>query len=82
MEEMERLLEKAIKVSPPKEKAKKSREQNQKRKVEEAEIDEENEEGEDEEEEEDSMLHVISPLTSFRNPNSRRKTIPQRAPFF
>ncbi|MCI10782.1 PLATZ transcription factor family protein, partial [Trifolium medium] len=72
MEEMERLLEESIKVSPQKEKAKRSREQNLKRKVDEAGIDEQNEDGEEKEdnnkEEKDnkeSALLVNRPSASF-----------------
>jgi len=82
---MKTLLEKSIKVLTPKEKAKKSREQNLKRKLEEAEVDRENEEkGEEEEEgggeredggDKENMLPV-------NRSKSRRKGIPQRAPFF
>ncbi|KEH38903.1 PLATZ transcription factor family protein [Medicago truncatula] len=74
-EEMERLLEESIKA--PKQKAKKSREQNLKRKVDEAGINnEENEEDEENEQEErENMLPI-------QKPNSRRKGIPHRAPFF
>ncbi|KAK2369935.1 hypothetical protein QL285_083032 [Trifolium repens] len=84
MEEMERLLEESVKVSPSKEKAKSFREQNLKRKADEAGIDEENEEDEEKKEEEnkESSLLVNRPSTSFRKPNSRRKGIPHRAPFF
>ncbi|CAJ2660090.1 unnamed protein product [Trifolium pratense] len=83
MKELERLLEESIKVSPQKEKAKSSREQNLKRKVDEAGIDEENEDGEEKEEDKkESALHVNRPSASFRKPNSRRKGIPHRAPFF
>jgi hypothetical protein len=88
MEEMKRLLEESINTSPPKERAKKSHEQNLKRKVDEAGIDKNNEEKEEdnkEEKEEDtkeSALLVNRPSVSFRKPNSRRKGIPHRAPFF
>jgi Ran GTPase-activating protein (RanGAP) involved in mRNA processing and transport len=93
MKEMERLLEESLKESPPKQRAKKSHEQNLKRKFDEAGIDEENEEEEDdkeeeEEEEEDeeedkeSAFPVNRPSTSFRKPNSKRKGVPHRAPFF
>ncbi|KAK2424112.1 hypothetical protein QL285_034507 [Trifolium repens] len=87
MKEMERLLEESLKESPPKQRAKKSHEQNLKRKFDEAAIDEENEEEEDdkeEEEEEDkeSAFPVNRPSTSFRKPNSKRKGVPHRAPFF
>jgi hypothetical protein len=82
MEEMESLLEKSIKVSPQKEKAKCSREQNLKRKVDEAGIDEENDDGEEKEGNKESALLVNRPSTSFRKSNSRRKGIPHRAPFF
>jgi hypothetical protein len=79
---MERLLEKSIKVSPQKEKANSSREQNLKRKVDEAGIDEENDDGEEKEGNKESALLVNRPSVSFRKPNSRRKGIPHRAPFF
>ncbi|GAU34976.1 hypothetical protein TSUD_102980 [Trifolium subterraneum] len=86
MEEMERLLEESINESPPKERAKKSHEQNLKQKVDEAGIDENNEEEDNKEEEEEdnkeSALPVNRPSVSFRKPNSRRKGIPHRAPFF
>ncbi|WJX68850.1 hypothetical protein P8452_53183 [Trifolium repens] len=88
MEEMERLLEESIKVSPQKGKAKSSRIQNLKRKVDETGIDEENEENEEKREDnteevnKERALPVNSPSTSFRKPNSRRKGIPYRAPFF
>jgi hypothetical protein len=82
MEEMESLLEKSIKVSPQKEKAKCSREQNLKRKVHEEGIDEENDDGEEKEGNRESTLPVNCPSASFRKPSSRRKGIPHRAPFF
>ncbi|GAU34981.1 hypothetical protein TSUD_103030 [Trifolium subterraneum] len=84
MEEMERLLEESISESAPKERAKKSHEQNLKRKFDDVGTDEENEEEEEEEEEDnnESVLPVNRPSASFRKPNSRRKGIPHRAPFF
>ncbi|KAK2369933.1 hypothetical protein QL285_083030 [Trifolium repens] len=85
MEEMERLLEESIKASPQKEKAKSSRIQNLKRKVDKAGIDEENEDKREDNKEEDNKeraLPVNRPSASLRKPNSRRKGIPHRAPFF
>jgi hypothetical protein len=94
MEEMKRLIEESIKDSPPKERAKKLREQNLKLKADdESRIDEEyedyeeNEEKEEDNEEEkednkESVLPVTRPSASFRKPNSRRKGIPHRAPFY
>lgn len=88
-EELEKLLEESIKVSPAKEKAKLV-EQNRKRKLEgdeedqereNEEVSEENEEDEEKDEEE-SVLSSIRPPGSLRKPNSRRKGIPHRAPFF
>ncbi|WJX93740.1 hypothetical protein P8452_75230 [Trifolium repens] len=93
MEEMKRLIEESIKESPPKERAKKLREQNLKLKVDESRIDEEYEDDEEKEEKEEdnkeenqdnreSVLPVTRPSASFRKPNSRRKGIPHRAPFY
>jgi hypothetical protein len=90
MEEMKRLIEESIKESPPKERAKKLREQNLKLKVDESRIDEEYEDDEEKEEDnkeenqdnKESVLHVTCPSASFRKPNSRRKGIPHRAPFY
>ncbi|KAK2368492.1 protein RGF1 INDUCIBLE TRANSCRIPTION FACTOR [Trifolium repens] len=45
-------------------------------------IDEENDDGEEKEGNKESTLPVNCPSASFRKPNSRRKGIPHRAPFF
>ncbi|PNX79492.1 PLATZ transcription factor family protein [Trifolium pratense] len=83
MEEMERLLEESIKECPPKDRARKSREQNLKQNVVGSRIDEENEEDEPKEEgNKESVIPVTRPPASFRKPDSRRKGIPHRAPFF
>ncbi|XP_050879497.1 protein RGF1 INDUCIBLE TRANSCRIPTION FACTOR 1-like [Lathyrus oleraceus] len=96
MEEMKRLLEKSIKETPQNEKSNKSRKQYLKRKLEEAGIDEEHDKEEEEKEleeenkkevkEEDhnkeSVVPINPPSASKRKPNSRRKGIPHRAPFF
>jgi len=90
MEEMERYLEKSIKGLPKSEKAKKCCKQNLKRKLEDARIDgkeeeeeedveKENEEGTDDKE---SILPVDCSSASLRKPNSKRKGIAYRAPFF
>jgi len=88
MEEMERFLEQSINASPKKEKAKKCCKQNLKRKLEDARIDGEEKEEDVEEEKEEGANNEesIPPLNrssaSLRKPNSKRKGIAHRAPFF
>jgi len=78
---MERLLEESIRT--PKQKAKKSREQNLKRKGNEARINnEENEEDGEKREEEENEQKERENMLPIKKPNSRRKGIPRRAPFF
>ncbi|XP_050879496.1 uncharacterized protein LOC127083247 [Lathyrus oleraceus] len=91
--ELEALLEKSIKATLSKEKASKSSKQNQKRKLDEAGVAEENDQEKEEKEEDtknvgeddnnkESVIPVNPPPISKRKPNSRRKGIPHRAPFF
>jgi len=78
---MERLLEESVRT--PKQKAKKSREQNLKRKGNEARINnEENEEDGEKREEEENEQKERENMLPIKKPNSRRKGIPRRAPFF
>ncbi|XP_058751845.1 uncharacterized protein LOC131624940 [Vicia villosa] len=91
--ELEFLLEKSIKVIPPKGKTKNMGEHNSKRKLEEAGIEEDNDQEEENQEEDEkdvkedennkeNVVLINHPPTSKRKPNSRRKGIPRRAPFF